>query len=138
MCIAQSAFPTMRGISERMTSSISHMFQVRMREAFLDIDTSGDSRLDKLETLAMFKESESHLGPVSYRLLATRYGATWCNPNKVMAQRDTMLLKLIANCFVKSISNLVLTPCSHVTERHLARRTAASVSAAAAPKLYFV
>jgi len=74
----------MGGMSKRLTSSFSHMFQVRMREAFLDIDTSGDSRLDKLETLAMFKQSESHLRPVSYRLLATRYGTTWCNPNKMM------------------------------------------------------
>jgi len=38
---------------------------VRMRESFLEIDTSGDSRLDPAETLAMFEGSEAALEPVS-------------------------------------------------------------------------
>ena len=36
----------------------------RMRESFLEIDTSGDSRLDPQETLTMFENSEAGLAPV--------------------------------------------------------------------------
>ena len=38
---------------------------VRMRQSFLEIDTSGDSRLDPDETLAMFQQSKAALTPVS-------------------------------------------------------------------------
>ncbi len=38
---------------------------VKMRQSFLEIDTSGDSRLDPAETLAMFQGSEDALEPVS-------------------------------------------------------------------------
>ena len=38
---------------------------VKMRQSFLQIDTSGDSRLDPSETLAMFEGSEAALEPVS-------------------------------------------------------------------------
>ena len=37
---------------------------VNLRAAFLEIDTSGDSRLDPAETLAMFQASEATLAPV--------------------------------------------------------------------------
>lgn len=40
---------------------------VRMRQSFLEIDTSGDSRLDPDETLAMFEQSEAALSSVSCR-----------------------------------------------------------------------
>ena len=40
---------------------------VKMRQSFLQIDTSGDSRLDPSETLAMFEGSEAALEPVSVR-----------------------------------------------------------------------
>jgi hypothetical protein len=39
---------------------------VRMRQSFLELDTSGDSRLDPEETLAMFQQSEAALAPVSF------------------------------------------------------------------------
>ena len=37
----------------------------RLREAFLEIDTSGDSRLDRQETLAMLQNSEAKLAQAS-------------------------------------------------------------------------
>lgn len=40
---------------------------VRMRQSFLEIDTSGDSRLDPDETMAMFEQSEAALSSVSCR-----------------------------------------------------------------------
>lgn len=45
---------------------------VRMRQSFLELDTSGDSRLDPDETLAMFQQSEAALAPVSFCALNTR------------------------------------------------------------------
>ena len=44
---------------------------IHMRDAFLDMDTSGDARLEPSETLEMFKNSEAGLNAVSIQYACT-------------------------------------------------------------------
>jgi len=47
---------------------------IHMRDAFLDMDTSGDARLEPSETLEMFKNSEAGLNSVSIQNTCTLLG----------------------------------------------------------------